>query len=132
MRSNKSLTVSVLIALVGVGLIGCTEKESHEPVVMMAAGLDTVKENWVKQGCPKDFQPSNAFHSSVERFYVFTNEISVAGKFYHCRFAVRSQLIHTPGAMAITDEGVLLWIRDKDGKVTISPEKNGIEMADRD
>lgn len=111
--------------------VGCTEKESFEPIVMMAVGLDTVKEVWVKQGRLSNFDPTNAVRSSVEHYYTFTNDIIVAGQVYHCRFAGRSELIHTPGAMAIADDGTLLWIYDKDGKVIVSPHKNGIERVDQ-
>src|SRR5208283_4919669 len=114
MQTTKPLTV-VFLALVSIALIGCKKTESDEPVAMMALGLRLVQENWVKEGRPDNFKPDNVVQSSVEHFSVFTNEIAVAAVVYHCRFAVRSDLIHTPGIMAITDEGVLLWIRDRDG-----------------
>jgi hypothetical protein len=131
MQKAKSTHVFLLVTLLFIGLMGCTEKESLEPIGNMAVGLDSVREVWVKQGRSNNFDPNNAVRSSVEHYYAFTNEISVAGQIYHCRFAVRSQLIHTPGAMAITDDGICLWIYDKDGKVIVSPQKNGIERVDQ-
>lgn len=129
-RSMRELA-SFLIALICFSQAGCARRESHDAIVMMAVGLETVNENWEKKGRPNNFEPNSAFQSSVEHFYLFTNEIKVAETRYHCRFAVRSKLIQTPGAMAITDEGVLLWIHDKDGEVIVSPEKNGIRMTGR-
>jgi len=129
---KKLLLVNyVLIAVLSCFLSGCNGKESHEPIVNMAVGLDITKEVWEKKGRPIGFDPTSAVQSSDERYYTFTNEILVAGQAYHCRFAVRSQLIHTAGAMAITDDGTHLWIYDKDGKVILSPEKNGIEKIDK-
>ena len=125
---NMKAIVLILLCLLAAG---CTEKESVEPIVNMAVGLDTVKAVWVKQGRLNNFDPTNAVRSSVEHFYTFTNDVSTGSQVYHCRFAVRSELIHTPGAMAIADDGTLLWIYDKDGKVIISPQKNGIEKVDQ-
>jgi hypothetical protein len=122
----KQLKAFYFATLLCIGAAGCT-KESHETVVVMTVGLQTVNEYWIKHGKPKDFEPSNVMNSSWEHYYILTNVVNVAGKPYHCRFAVRSKLVHIPGAMAITDEGVILWIRDKDGKVVVSPQKNGIE-----
>jgi hypothetical protein len=109
---------------------GCRDEESHEPIVSMAVGLDTAFRVWEKQGKPPMFNPSSAVKSSVERYYNFTNNVDCGGRSYHCLFAVRSELIHTPGTMAIADDGTTLWIYDKIGKVILSPEKNGIERID--
>lgn len=131
MKKLKSITCLFVIPFIYLVLTGCREKESHEPIVNMAVGLDTVREIWLKQGRMNNFDPTNVVRSSVEHFYTYTNKISVEGKNYHCRFAVRSELIHTPGAMAITDDGTCLWIYDKDGKVIVSPQKNGIVRVDQ-
>jgi len=116
----------LLPALMFIGQAGCT-KESHEVVVMMASGLQSVNDYWIKQGQPENFDPMNTVRSTSETYYSFTNEVRATGTVYHCRFAARSQRVRTPGAIVITDEGVFLWIRDKDSKVIVSPEKNGIE-----
>ena len=131
MQKGKFTSFLLFITLLNLGLMGCTKTESSEPIGNVAAGLDIIRKIWVKQGHPNNFDPTNLVRSSVEHFYTFTNEISVGGKDYHCRFAGRSELIHTPGAMAITDDGIVLWVYDKDGKAIVSPEKNGIERVDK-
>lgn len=129
MKKLETAFFLFFVAMLCLGPIGCAEKESKEPIVNMAVGLDTVRGVWMKQGRPDNFNPTNVVLSSVEHFFVFTNDISVSDQIYHCRFAVRSALLCTPGLMAITDDGVLLWIYDKDGKVIVSPQKNGIERV---
>ena len=127
MHKSTSKHLVLFITLLNLVVVGCDKTESTEPVVNMAVGLDTIRDIWAKLGQPSNFDPTNLVLSSVEHFYTYTNVVSLAGKDYHCRFAVRSKLIHTSGAMAITVDGVCLWIYDKDGKVIVSPQTNGIE-----
>jgi hypothetical protein len=58
--------------------------------------------------------------------FVFTNVVTSTNVIFHCRFAARRPS-WPAGVLAITDEGILVWVRDKDGKVTVSPEKYGVE-----
>lgn len=59
-------------------------------------------------------------------YIVFTNRLMVAGHPYHCRFGVRPGIgIMPPGVLAITDEGVVVFIADQDGRVIVSPGKHG-------
>lgn len=126
MEPLKSL---FLAALLCVGMVSCTEKESHEGIVMAVVGLDSRRDYWIKHGQQNNFDPGSVGWSSVEHYYAFTNAISAEGQTYHCLFAVRSDRIRTPGAMAITDDGTILWIYDKDKRVIVSPQKNGIEVT---
>jgi hypothetical protein len=116
-------------ALLCVGMVGCTVKESHEAIVMAAVGLDSAKDYWIEHGRPDNFNPASVEGSSAEHYYAFTNDISAGGQTYRCLFAVRSDRIRTPGAIAITDDGTILWIYDKDKKVIVSPQRNGIEVV---
>ena len=93
----------------------------------MATGLENINHVWEQRGKPQSFDPTSVVRSSSERYYVFTNEVKEAGATYRCRFAARSKRVRIPGALAITDENALLWIRDADGKVVLSPLTNGIE-----
>lgn len=124
-RKVSHVIILCMVCASGVGLAGCV-RESHENIVIMAVGLQSVERYWIDHGRPRDFDPSTVVRSSCEHYYVFTNTIPVAGALYHCRFAARSSLVHAKGAVTITDEGILLWIADKDGRVVVSPEKNGL------
>jgi hypothetical protein len=123
---QRIINVAILGALLWGGPTGCT-REGHEVVVMMATGLDSVNRSWEKSGKPNHFDPMSVIQSSSERYYVFTNDVRSAGVVYHCRFAARSERIQIPGALVITGENILLWIRDRDGKIVVSPLQNGIE-----
>ena len=117
-------------ALVGIvfmcaGLVGCGKEDRHV-LVMMASGLQSVNDYWVRQGQPIEFNPMQVVHSTSEQYYSYTNQVICADITNRCRFAVRSRRIHTPGIMVITEKGAFLWIYDSDGRVVISPEKNGI------
>lgn len=85
------IIASCLVFVICAGHVGCV-KESHENVVMMAVGLQSVNDYWVKHGRPKDFDPASVIKSSCERYSVFTNVIEVGGNAYHCRFAASSLL----------------------------------------
>ena len=125
MTNRKRLKILFIGMWLG-GLFGCMNK-SHEHVVIMATGLQNLNQYWEEHGQPKEFEPTNVMKSSWEVYSVFTNDFRVANNVYHCRFAARSKLVRIPGTLAITDKGVLLWIGDKDGRVVVSPEKNGIK-----
>jgi hypothetical protein len=59
-------------------------------------------------------------------YFDLTNTISAGGRAYKCLFGTRRE-DWPPGILAITEEGVILWIHDEGGKVTTSPEENGID-----
>jgi hypothetical protein len=131
MKTMKRKSFVLMAAFIFSLILGCAEKESHEQVVYVVVGLETIRDNWVKNGSQKDFVPTNYASSSTERYFKFTNIISVDEKIYRCRFAAKSRLLHTTGTMAITDDGIILWIYDKDSRVVISPQINGIICADK-
>jgi hypothetical protein len=125
---KKQFKMLWLIATVSILMVGCEVKENHEIIVEMASDLQIASDIWVKNGRPKDFDPSSTLKSSTEQLYVFTNGVQAAGNYYHCHFAIKSSRIEEQGFMTISDDGMLLWIRDSDGKAIVSPEKNGIKF----
>ena len=92
----------------------------------MASDLQLANDIWVNNGKPEQFDPSTTLKSSSETLFIFTNKVEASGSFYNCRFAIRSLRIKDKGIMAIADDRVILWIQESDGKVILSPEKNGI------
>lgn len=126
MFSRKILGLALFgMILMCVGLVGCGKEDRHV-LVMMASGLQSVNDYWVRQGQPVQFDPMHVVHSTSEQYFAYTNQVTYADTTNRCRFAVRSRRIHTPGIMVITEKGAFLWIYDSDGSVVISPEKNGI------
>ena len=126
--SNSTFAIWLCILAGAIGICGCKKEESHEPIVMMAVGLDAIRSNWIRQGRSELFDPTNIVQSSVEHFYNYTNIVVDGGKKYQCRFAGRSKLVHTAGFMAITDAGDLFWIYDESDQVISSPQRSGVPM----
>jgi hypothetical protein len=91
-----------------------------------AEDLDFIYWYWDQHGRPQPFDYDKVAQTPGVVHYYFTNQVAVDGKVYHCRFAERD--IDMPGGLfVVTDEGVFLWIDDKGGEVTVSPEKHGIK-----
>jgi hypothetical protein len=90
-----------------------------------AMNLKWAEEYWVSQGRPADFDPGKLL-GPTNVFFVFTNEVTITNTLFHCRFGVRESE-WPAGVLAVTDGGIIVWIRDRDGKVIVSPEINGVE-----
>lgn len=81
-------------------------------------------QTWVDAGRPSHYDPNKAIETPLGSHFNFTNIIFLNGKTYHCRFAFRPKPeFAPPGLLVITDEKVVLWIRDRDGKIFLSPER---------
>jgi hypothetical protein len=117
---NKSIVALVMAAFV----VGCKDKYEFWYFRGGTENLQFIQEEWVKEGRPVGFRATN-FMGPNNIYFDFTNTLTITNKVFHCRFAERHPAL--PGLLAITDDGVILWIRDRDGKVTISPEINGAE-----
>ncbi len=82
---------------------------------------------WDKRGRPDDFDiPAEYRLGAGMGFFVFTNQVTVSNKVYHCRFGAR-QNYWPPGTLAVTDEGVVLWIRSRGGSIIVSPEREDVD-----
>jgi hypothetical protein len=128
--------ILIIIAIVIVACIAGTPvakylillSRDHHPsseFSALALALRTAHDYWLTNGCPADFQPGQ-FLGLADAFFIYTNTIKTANAVFHCRFGSRR-----PGwpseVLAITDEGTMIFISDKDGKVTISPDENGVD-----
>ena len=104
------------VAFVTVALSGCGPNEqTHARVV--GGFLKSVYGEWVKQGRPAQFEPTNYLYNAstgnTNQCLVFTNTVKAEGVVYHCRFAIRDETrFIAPGVLAIADGGVLLWVGD--------------------
>jgi hypothetical protein len=108
-------------------LVGCGNA-NHYPganLAVEAGCLKYVEKEWVNRGRPTNFNiveyigPSNVF-------FVFTNTVTNTSAVFHCCFAARRP-DWPAGLLAVTDNGIALWVRDRDGKVTMCPENCGVE-----
>jgi hypothetical protein len=112
---------------------GCKEKPYVDRICTERYFLGMIYQRWIDAGRPLHYDPRLAIeNSSVGSYCEFTNTVAFGGKTYRCRFAFRPDkpvlvTYMPPGTLAITDEGVLLWIRERDGRVFVSPDLTGIE-----
>jgi hypothetical protein len=115
-----------LILLLSVLLPSCSQR--HFPASYLigpATVLESFREEWIKQNKSPAFDVSR-FAKPPGTYCNFTNTISAAGRDYKCLFGARREY-WPPGILAITVDGIILWVRDQDGKVTLSPEVNGVD-----
>jgi hypothetical protein len=80
---------------------------------------------WLSHGRPAGFQPSEV-GGLPEKYFVYTNIVTTRRGVLHCLFACREP-VWPPGVLAITDDRLVVFIRERDGKVIFSPEDNGVE-----
>jgi hypothetical protein len=127
--STKRSHIVWPMVLLGVLMSSCSQSsQGHYPssyLVGCATILESLREEWTNQNKPPGFDVSQ-FSKPRGTYFNFTNAVSAGGRSYKCMFGAR-QKDWPPGVLAITDDGVILWIRDRDGQVTLAPEVNGIE-----
>lgn len=107
--------------------LGCNNATDYPPKYLHTADvtLRYLEEYWTTNGRPSNFDVSQVV-GPAGMYFVFTNTITISNAVYHCCFAAR--LPEWPaGVLAITENGVTVWIRDRDGKITISPGEYGIQ-----
>ena len=105
---------------------GCRFKEHPDYEFKIdALALKYVREDWISKGRPPGYNITN-YVGPVKEFLNYTNTITITNKAFHCVFACHRS-VGPKGILAITEEGITLWLSDGDGKVTISPEINGVE-----
>ena len=114
------------ILLLSVLLSSCSQR--HFPanyLIAPATVLESFREEWLRQDKPPAFDVSR-FAKPPGTYFNFTNTVSAGGRGYKCLFGARRE--HWPrGILAMTEDGIILWVRKQDGTVTLSPEVNGID-----
>jgi hypothetical protein len=118
---NSKIAIFISLTLLA---CGCGNHHPSSEFRGAAVALQTARDYWLNHGSPTDFQPGEVVGPS-NQFFVYTNTVRTTNAVLHCRFGSRGYG-WPPGILAITDEGLVIWIA-KDGKVTISPEKNGVD-----
>ncbi len=119
---EKRLSLLPLLFLL---VAGCTESGEQYHAREVGGSLRYLYAKWEELGRPEGFVITNYFyigHTTNQAFF-FTNRVRLDGLEYDCRFAIRSpERFHRPGTIALTDEGILLWLGD-DGTKFASPDK---------
>jgi hypothetical protein len=90
-----------------------------------AEALRYVYQRWVSEGKPPDFDMARFVQPRGE-FFPYTNTVTFNGAPHSCRFGSRRPGF-PKGVLAITEDGVVVWIRDSDGEVTLKPDDIGID-----
>ncbi len=107
----------------------------HYPAVFEGTsdGLREIRDAWLRSGRSQDFSLSGwgdgrNMEFGTNMFFIYTNTISITGAVHRCCFAARRRDRDWPkGALAITESGLVVWIRDRDGKVFIAPDSLGAD-----
>jgi hypothetical protein len=84
---------------------------------------------WVEGGRQADYDPAQSLRQPVRRpfkYFTYTNTVRFEGEVHTCRFGHRLPRLSS-GVLAITEEGVVVWVSSATGKVTVSPDVNGID-----
>jgi hypothetical protein len=106
------------------GYLGQLDQDRFK-VDMLSSDLELIYNAWVTSGRATNFDPTMTVTGSGYDYMVFTNIVMVGNHCYHCRFGVRIGGVVPSGVLAITDEGVAVFIADQDGRVIVSPGKHG-------
>ena len=106
-------------------LFGCAK---HAPSYEFKSNTIALREDydyWLSHGRPTGLQPGEVA-GTPEKYFVFTNIVTTTTGVLHCRFACREPGWPS-GVLAITDNRLVIFIRQRDGKVIFSPDENGVE-----
>jgi len=124
-----SVCVLVVALLLGAGCDSSEKDFAYGDKVffMPAEGLRAVRDEWIKGGRRSDFDPGKVLYGSFSDIFFFTNSIVAKGMTYQCRFGVPYHGGTLEGTVAITDDGTIVWIRARDNKVVLDPERARIE-----
>lgn len=101
--------------------VWCDEIDARAVIQQQVEILRMVYSDWKDHGS-KSFYDPDEFVRGAATFFVFTNSFVVDGRQFHCRFGCSG--LFPPGRIAITDEGVSLYISDDNRRIIIAPEKN--------
>jgi hypothetical protein len=121
---NSKIIIIICLTLF---VCGCGDHHPASEFTTSAFALHEDYDYWLSHGRPTDFQPYPVTGTTTNDVFVYTNIIKTKSAVFHCRIGARRPTWWPAGILAITDEGLVIFIGDKDGKVTISPETNGVD-----
>jgi hypothetical protein len=118
---------NILVIWLALSLSGCVRRNVAPGYEFKAGaiGLREARDYWTSHGRPSGFQPSEAVGPAY-KYFTFTNVVRSARGILYCRFGTR-ETDWPPGVLAITDDGLVIFLRQRDGKVFFSPEVDGVE-----
>jgi hypothetical protein len=95
--------------------------ETHTGLHEYERTLKEIYSYWNEKGRPENFDAHDYTTSSDASFFVYTNVITNANRVFHSRLGAHLQQWQS-GTLILTDEGIFLWVRTRDGRVEVSPE----------
>jgi hypothetical protein len=121
--SLRFLAVAFIVLL----FTGCTDdyEYSNDNFALDALNLRDAAKYWASTGKP-NINNIEDYLKPRSDFFIFTNTISYSNQIFHCCFAVRRSG-RPDGFLTVSDQGVVIWIREHDTNITISPEKYGVK-----
>jgi hypothetical protein len=125
MHRISTQRIKIVITCLALCLCGCTKYDPGYDFKVRAMCLKDARDYWLSHGRPTNFQLGEVV-GPPEAFFIYTNILTTTNGVFHCRFGSRDPG-WPPGTLAITDEGLVIYIRERDGKVFFSPEDNGVE-----
>lgn len=117
------LKISIFLCL-SLFACGCSSYHPSSEFRGDGIGLRDAWSYWVDHGRPANFQ-LNEVLGPPETFFTYTNIVRGTNGVFHCRFGA-SRPGWPPGVLAVTDDGQLIFACSTNGKVTISPDENGV------
>ena len=116
-----------LVAIIFLALYtcSCSKRDPGYDFKSSAIALREAQGYWLSHDRPPGFQPSSVA-GTPDEFFVYTNIVKNTNGVLHCRFGARRPGWPL-GVLAITDEGPLIFIRERDSAVIVAPEENGVE-----
>lgn len=127
---RRAMSFAVVTSFLVLGCMGCKPKQPEFIGIKYLGGpadvLRFVRREWIQQGRPQHFEPAKIVTGSFSDVFFYTNIVQVDGKAYQCRFGL-DRGIFPAGLLVISDDETILWIRHRDGKVIVDPEKKSLE-----
>ena len=130
---GPSRTVLALLAGIALVIAGCKPHYRAYTFTTEAGVLRQIRAIWLAQDRPANLSldawgDGADLKYNTNIFFLYTNTITVTGVVQRCCFAVRRRDDVWPtGVMVITDNGAVVWIRDRDGKAFLAPDEFGVD-----
>lgn len=128
--AKKAVMVgAVCVLLVGALVYSTLSRRAYHKVALIgdSSALTALMNDWRKAGEPQGealekFCSSYGPYSSFKPF-IYTNPVEIAGTSFICLFAVEDARFTESGRLAVTRDGTIIWIGEKQSRVILSGRK---------
>ena len=112
--AKKATFVTILIVIIAIAEIrNCIRHSYGDELIAPNAGLRVIYMQWLAAGRPARWDIKGLIEDEYNRYFDYTNVFVVDHGVCHCRFGCEAPNVPT-GILAITDEGRVIWIRQRD------------------